>query len=258
MEKINKILKNIGLSDTETIIYLAGLSYKTIGVKELEKQTKIKRPTIYHALDTLQVKGLVSKKSIGPKMVYTMTKPENIERLISNEITRLENQKNDLQEIVPLLNQRLEQNESEVKVSHFEGIEGIKLVVEEALYARNRHWDILSPAKNFFSEFDKDYAKYYIETRKKRGLTARSLWENKLGSRILTAEEIKLRNPRYLPANMQGKFNTVIIIFDDKVAYISSIKELSAILIQSKDIVNTMKVMFDGLWEISKEYNNSL
>lgn len=254
MEEIKSILKTIGLSSTETEIYLKGLFYNSIGVKELEKQTDIKRTTIYHALGTLQAKGLVGKKGTGSRQVFVMTKPENIERLLSKEISRLENQKSELQKIVPLLEQRIQQNETNVKVTHYEGIEGIKLVVEEALYAQSRHWDILAPINNFFSEFDKDYAKYYIETRKKRGLTARSLWENKSGSRILTAEEIKLRNPRYLPANMHGKFNTVIIIFDDKVAYISSLNEMSAILIQSREISDTVRAMFDGLWEVSREY----
>lgn len=254
MEKIKLILKNIGLTSTETEIYLAGLSYVSIGVSELEKQTRIKRTTIYHAIETLQAKGLCGKKGTGSRLVFTMTKPENIERLIGNEISRLENQRTELQEIVPLLNQRLKQDESKIQVTHYEGIEGIKLVVEEALYARVRHWDILAPAKNFFSEFDKSYARYFMETRTVRKISARSLWEQEAGRRVLTAEEIRLRNPRYLPDVMKGKFRTVIIIFDDKVAYISSLKELSAVLIQSEEMTATVKAMFDGLWEVSLEY----
>ena len=166
----------------------------------------------------------------------------------------MENRKNDLDKIIPLLQQKTKINESDVRISHYEGIEGIKLVVEEALYCKSRKWDILAPTKNFFSEFDAEYARYYLTTRKNRGITSRSLWEVNPNRKTLGPDDIKERNPRYLPTEMHGKFNSVIIIFDDKVAYISSLKEMSAILIQSHDIHSTMSAIFEGLWVSSKEH----
>src|SRR3989339_824298 len=195
MEKINFILKNIGLTDTETNIYLTGLQYSSIGVNRLEKETKIKRTTIYHAINTLSKKGLVSKKDTG-----------------------------------------------------------IKLVIEEALYCKSRHWDVIAPPKNFFSDFDKKYAEYFMNTRKRKKISARSLWESKADKKVLTPEDLKQRQPRILPNIMYGKFKSIIIIFDDKVAIISSLKESSAILIQSREVHDTMLALFDGLWHISKEY----
>jgi sugar-specific transcriptional regulator TrmB len=248
--EINKILKNIGLTDTEAQIYLVGLEYASIGVSEIEKQTRIKRTTIYHALNTLMTKGLAAKKETPGKLEFIMTKPESIKRLIKNKISTLENQEKELEKILPLLNQRSTKNETKIKVSHFEGIEGIKLVVEEALYCRDRHWDIIAPAKNFFSEFDRAYANYYLSTRKTRGLTARSLWEPK----PLTGTDLENRNPRLLPKVMHGKFKSVIILFDDKVAMISSLNELSAVLVQSEELHETMQAIFEGLWAGSSEY----
>jgi sugar-specific transcriptional regulator TrmB len=250
MEQINKILKNIGLTDTETSIYLAGLEYSSVGVNEIEKQTRIKRTTIYHALDTLMAKGLTAKKETPGKLEFIMTKPESIKRLIKNKISTLENQEKELEKVLPILNQRLVRTESKVRVSHFEGIEGVKLVVEEALYCRSRHWDIIAPAKNFFSEFDRNYADYFLNTRKARGLTARSLWEPK----PITNTNFENRNPRLLPPAMHGKFKSVIILFDDKVAIISSLKELSAVLLQSQELHETMQAIFEGLWVGSSKY----
>src|SRR3989339_80013 len=163
MEKINLILKNIGLTDTETNIYLTGLQYSSIGVNRLEKETKIKRTTIYHAINTLSKKGLVSKKDTGAKLVFMIT-------------------------------------------------------------------------------------------RKRKKISARSLWESKADKKVLTPEDLKQRQPRILPNIMYGKFKSIIIIFDDKVAIISSLKESSAILIQSREVHDTMLALFDGLWHISKEY----
>ena len=254
MDNIKNILQNIGLSKTESEIYLAGLSYETIGVKELQKITNIKRTTIYASLNSLIQKGLVAKKEIGERMVFEMSRPENFKRLIEKQISDLKDKQKDFEEIIPVLNKQKNPNAPLVKVSHFEGIEGIKLVVDEALYCKKKEWDIIAPRKNFFSDFDKKYANYFLESRKQRGIIARSLWEYDPQRRMLSEEEIEQRNPAILPKIMHGKFKDVIIIFDDKVAIISSIKELSAIIIQSQEIHDMFKTMFEGLWLGSKDY----
>ena len=75
MSQIKDTLHNLGLTDTESEIYLAGLAYDTISVKELEKTTRINRTTIYHALDTLTKQGLASKREsgTGAKLLFSMT-----------------------------------------------------------------------------------------------------------------------------------------------------------------------------------------
>lgn len=255
MSQIQTILKTLGLTETEVNIYLSGLAFPSIGATELSKQTSIKRPTVYHALETLMQKGLVSKKGTGSKVVFSMTPPKNIKKLVDQKIDGLEKQKTALDELIPLLEQRHGSKIEQMSVAHYEGIDGIKLVVEEALYCKSRHWDIIAPRKNFFSEFDTAYSNYYLETRKRRKLTARTLWEKGLPiKKKLNKEEIRQRQPRYLPKSMEGNFKSVIILFDDKVAIISSLKTLSAVLITSEEIHNTFSAMFEGLWNTSLPY----
>lgn len=254
MAQINDMLKTIGLTETEAEIYLVGLAQSSVGVSEIVKQTRIKRTTVYHALDTLMQKGLTAKHGTGSRLVFAMVPPTHLEKLIDERVTILQKQKEALKAIVPLLEQKTNSSSQGVRVSQFDGIEGIKMVVEEALYCKTRHWDILAPAKNFFSEFDQAYADYFISSRKERNITSRSLWEENPGRRILTPEEIKQREPRYLPKVMFGKFKSVLILFDDKAAMITSLKELSAVLIQSKEVHDTLTAMFEGLWIASEPY----
>ena len=255
MNQIKNSLHRLGLTETEAEIYLAGLSYDAVSVKELEKTTRINRTTIYHALDTLVQKGLVSKRESGAgvKLLFSMASPENIKKFLDGEIKRIQEKKEQIDVILPLLMERAKQKEEIFKVSHFEGIEGVKLVIEEALYCRSRTWDIIAPKKNFFSEFDSAYARYYLKTRKANQIKSRSLWEYNPDSRSLTAEELADRKPRYLPQEMHGHFKSVVIVFDDKTLFISSIKNLSAILIQSEEINETMSAIFSGLWVNAKE-----
>ncbi|MCX6778857.1 MAG: helix-turn-helix domain-containing protein [Candidatus Magasanikbacteria bacterium] len=251
MNELENTLIKFGLTDTEAKIYLTGLNFKNIGVSELTKQTGINRTTIYHALDTLTEKGLVAKTGTGARLVFSMADPENIHNLLLGKIKRLEKQKEDLDNLIPLL-KKSNLAAGTISVAHYEGIEGIKLAIEDAYYCKSKHWDIIAPIKNFFSDFDKTYSKYFIETRSRRGLTSRSLWEPTEKHKLLTPQQIKERNPKILPPIMHGKFNSVICLYDDKVLIISSLKEKSAILIKSADLHQTMLAIFEGLWSVSK------
>lgn len=251
MDHLQDSLQTLGLSATEAEIYLAGLAQPDVGATQLAHQTGIKRPTVYHALETLLQKGLVSKKGTGTHRIFTMTAPQHISRLLDAKMEQLKKQKEGLDALVALLvKQQRAGSTGSIEVKQYQGIDGIKLVVEEALYCRSRRWDILAPRKNFFSEFDPDYAQYYLSARKKRGIVSRSLWES-LAGKHLTQEFVAERNPRLLPASMHGKFQTVMILFDEKVALISSYKALSAILLDSKELHDFFTAMFDGLWERS-------
>ena len=254
MNTIEKLLTQIGLTDTEVEIYRTGLPFSAITVSELAKRTDIQRSTLYHALSTLEQKGLVSKKGIGGKQAFSMSKPDHLKNVVEQKISSLEKKKKTLDAIIPLLAQQTHRTDEKTVVSQYDGIEGIKSVVMEALYCRSRQWDIIAPSKNFFSEFDKAYAKKFMETRLRNGIITRSLWEHDPSRTLLTQVEIRQRNPRFLPRIMHGAFKSVVILFDDKVAIVSSLHEMTAILIQSKEIYATMSAIFEGLWSTSEQY----
>lgn len=254
MDQVDRLLKEFGLTSTETTIYRVGLAYTQVSVRELAKQTGIKRPTIYHALGTLGQKGLVSKTGTDARHEFVMTPPDQLGRLIDSKIDVLSKKKEALVGLGPIIAQTAAGERAQVQ--HFEGLEGVKQVVDHALYCQSKKWDIIAPKKNFFSEFDKDYAEYYLQTRARRKIIARTIWEHGLPvRRSLTMEEMALRNPRYLPENLDMPFRSVVILFDRSVAIISSYSTLSAILITSEEVAETFCVFFEGLWGISTPYN---
>ena len=151
MSKLEEQLVLLGLTNTEAQLYLAGLTHKGTGAHELAKETAIKRPTVYHALETLIQKGLVSKKGTGARRVFHMTSPEHIGHLLDTQIAGLEEQKKGLEILIPFLNARVGDVSSDhIEVTQYEGIGGVKIVVEEALYCKSRHWEIIAPSKNFW------------------------------------------------------------------------------------------------------------
>jgi sugar-specific transcriptional regulator TrmB len=255
MHKLISYLEELGLNHSEARVYIAGIGYaRPAGVHELQKQCELKRPTVYHNLNLLEERGLVSKVRSQNRTLYTFSSPNQLEWLVQQEIR---NSKAKLRSVASFIREFDEVSplQTATSVRHFEGAEGVKQAIESALYCKNPEWLVIAPFNNFFRQFDKNFSRYYLVTRKRHEIRSRTLWEKPdPGGRKLTKEEVSERQPRYLPNVMQGKFTATIIIFDEKVAIIQSINELSAILIESKDISDTYRAMFEGLWGASRPY----
>lgn len=249
---ITKTLLSLGLTATEATLYLAGLESSDCTPQSLAKETHIKRPTVYHALATLKEKGLVTEHKAGAKTHFTMAHPEHIRRLVDAKRTEFDAQASQLDSVIPLL-ASLHINAEKTEVMHHTGLAGAKLVMDAAFRCKVRHWDIIAPYNNFLRD-EKEFSSLYLRTRQVRGITARTLWELKKDDRPLTDEEFENRHPRILPPALKGKFESMCIIFDDKIALFTSHKNLSAILITSKETHALFQAMFNGLWELSDPY----
>lgn len=255
MKAITTYLESIGLSKTESQLYISGLKTPS-SIDDLIKNTTVKRSTAYHAMETLQAKGLASSRRENGRLLFIMTSPDNIASYLDHQSKELERKQVELDRLLPLFPSPPESKSNGYHIEHYESIEGIKKVMDIALECKNPEWRIIAPKQNFFSEYDQDYARYYLTKRQAHKIKAKSLWEAPLegkSSGRLTLRDILARNPRYLPSKFRGKFGAVIIIFDDKVAYISSLKNSESLLIQSSDFSSTMQVMFDSLWDTSKD-----
>ena len=255
MTAFEDALISFGLTATEARIYLAGLADVSVTLQDLAKRTKIKRPTLYHALHTLIEKGLVAEKKEINKSFFTMADPHMIRGLLERQKEVADERMQTLNLLMPaLLHKKKAGKGDDVTVIQYHGIEGMKTVVDIACYCKSKRWDIIAPFRNFLREYDKEYAQRYLRAKKNHGILSRTLWEWTPQSRTLTKEEVEHRNPRTMPSAMQGKFQSMIILFDDKVALFAPYEKLSAILITSKEIHAMFKAMFEAIWEVSEEH----
>jgi len=254
MQATEQSLIDVGLTLTESKIYLAGLSRDSVTIQDLGRSTKIKRPTLYHALGTLTEKGLVTEKKVRNKSHYTMSNPEAIRGLVALQREELEKRAGKLDALIPLLAQQGSADRDDVQVVQYHGIDGMKMVMDMAFYCKSKRWDVIAPYANFLREYDAEYAQRYLRARKYYGITSRALWEEGMRSRELTEEEIRDRAPRLMPKEMQGKFKSMIFLFDDKIAIFAPYEKLSAILITSRDMNSMFSAVFEGLWQAAKPY----
>lgn len=250
MSKLTATLTSFGLSASEAVVYECGLKEGAQTVAEFSRLLGMNRVTVYHALNQLEQKGLIQKRTENGKLTVSVLREEGMKAYFTFEEAKLQNKKEmiaDMFDRLPKAGKKLVRPE----IEYFSGFEGITMALEIAFRTPSRHWDILSPKNNFFSQVDEEYAQYYLAERRKRKMTNRTLWENTWSVGHFTAQILQERNPRYIPEKYNGTFHSVMILFDTRALFISSRKEMQAVLINSADIYSTFQMQFQSLWDQS-------
>lgn len=249
---LTSFLESIGLSSAEAKIYLATLS-APMTTEEIIAATDIKQSTVYYALRSLQEKRLAYVEHVDSRRMIHMASPNDISRFITRQADTIAQQQVALEQLLPYFPAAT--HHSETSVTKYSSIDGIKKIIDTALDCTSPEWRIIAPRDNFLSQYDKTFATYFMAKRNTRRIKARTLWEaprNRNASASLNQIELLHRNPRYLDEKYIGQFTSTIILFDDSIAYLSSLSTHEGILITSPEMSATMRVMFDALWEQSR------
>lgn len=243
-KEVEKLLKEIGLSEAEAFVYVALLDGAQ-SVKEIMKITDEKRPTVYYSLNSLEKRGLVSKtgKDYGNK--FQLESLDKLTELVNKGIRKqneLLERANKLKGFYPENN-----NSNKVLVSYFDNYQAIKSAIFYTLYSRSKVIRTIVSGENFFNQMGKEFVKEYVEEKLKRKIKTKALWEDipdkKIIEKYYLSSEIK-----QLPIGMHNSFETVIFIYDDKTLYIGPKKENYAVLVQSKAHSKMMVSIFENIW----------
>ncbi len=118
MEYILRQLKELGLSEKESRVYVALVEIGKGTAYAIAKQAKVKRPTTYLILDDLRTKGLVLKIPHAKNQIFIAKDP--------NELFALQEEKlKNARRILPELLARMSGN-NKASTLLFEGKEGVK------------------------------------------------------------------------------------------------------------------------------------
>jgi|APSaa5957512535_1039671.scaffolds.fasta_scaffold68568_2 HTH-type transcriptional regulator, sugar sensing transcriptional regulator len=233
------VLKEIGLSDGETKVYLALLKRGSSRVAKIKDETKLHRTTIYDFLEKLQKKGLVSYVVKNNVKYYTGTEPEKLIDYLNEKRLSVEN-------VLPELLKMRSKNIPSVSVEVYEGVEGIKTVLN----------DIIRNGENVYGS-GIDENKWHGISKQLMTYYFRKLEERNIKEKLLTLEGSPYKNSKvseykYLP---KDSFNlTATLLYKNKVVNIIW-EPLTAIMITSDALHDSCKKHFDILWKHASKTN---
>jgi sugar-specific transcriptional regulator TrmB len=253
-----QLLQEVGLSPTEALIYEFGVQQGVnVGAHEIQKHTSVKRPTVYYALGQLEAKGLVSRIQEERRVSFKFEPATSLERLVQDEARQSRLKLHSVAKLIELLPKGIASEQ--LNATYYEGLQGVKTVIDMTLYCKSGDWKVIAPFKNFLRDYDPAFSRYYIYTKRHNHIATQTLWEAIIPtSRVLSANEIKEKNPRIMPLTMRGTFESILIIFDNKVALIGPYSQMSAVVIESSEVATMFRALFATIWDVSTPYKQAL
>ncbi len=247
-----EILKKLGLDGNEIRVYLALLEIGQTTTGPLVKKSSIPSSKIYHVLDSLIDKGIVSYIIEGKVKLFRANRPAILRHLLDLREQETEKLKQELENILPSLDHEFLAEKKEYSVELLEGLRGIKTVYEISLDIGQKG-DVMYTmgypilASQFLNAYFKDYHKRLV----RRGLRAKILYD-------YDTWFYKKREPRphaeqrYLPQGI--KTPAFIHVFKEYVGImVVTEKQKLCILIKNKEIANSYLHYFNLLWKLGKE-----
>lgn len=256
LEELNKI----GLSNNEARVYLALLELGSATVQQIAQVAQVNRPTTYVQLETLMKDGLVtffekapSNKKLKSKTYFRVEDPEYLQKLVSRERSQIDERERELVGILPELGRLFASSGERPRVRFFDGIEGLKTMDEECLKTKNKliegAMSLDDVEKVFPPETD-----YYPERRIKKGIHTRGIYTSSRGPVLKASDKKMLRETRFVPID-KYPFACDINIYDDTVSLASVRKKPFGVLIENKEIADSLRSLLKLAWEAAEKYN---
>ena len=237
-------LEKIGLEEREAKVYLAVLELNESTVLPIAKKSGIERTYCYPILETLGEKGLVSFVEKNGRRRYSAAPPKTLKSLLVEKL-------NDFDKVLPDLEGLYKGSAARPRVRYFEGENGIRSLYEEVLGEAKEVWFLgsISDLTENLPDFS-DYVKRQIRAKIKiRDLVRRD------DKAVEISKTYKKPNQemRFLPKGVS--FATDNMIWNDKVVMVSYGQDLHAVSIESPEIAQTQKAIFELAWRGAEKVN---
>ncbi len=251
----NVLVKNLvefGLGEKEATIYLALLELEIATASKIAETTDINRSSTYVVLESLKAKGLVSFSEDKNIQQYIATSPDMLLFDAQNKAQKAQDVKNNINDIIPELKALHKDTKQKPKVRVFEGKQGLINAMEDTLINKDKVIRVASCIENLFKALP-DYFPSYLQKRQKLGIKLRGIFPAQKKQEhfkiVPKLDNIIFISPKKYMALAD------MLIYDHKIAYISLEKGGVSIIIDSKEISDAMKNMFDLAYKEAERLN---
>lgn len=227
-----EVLKKIGLTEKEALVYLKLLKFGKSGASDLAKSLSIDRRTIYDVLDKLFLNGYVSQHKVNGISIYSPVDPKML-------LEDLKEKEEELRLAIPNLLALSKPSTFEVDV--FKGRRGMKLIMQDICNNSDEHYSFGTLSET--RDLGEDIIINFLDDLNTKNHKERVLYEK--GSKITKIEngEYKELSKDIIPPITAVIYNytVALFIFDD---------DMSVIRIKSKKVFEAYKKYFNSFWNL--------
>ena len=232
------LLKKLGFTAKEAAVYLALLEFGNQPASNIAKKVGYPKSTVLFLFDGLLKRGYIRKSNRG-KTQYFYADPADLNKAKKRQI---EAEEKALKKAVPLLEEFKTPFSSEPKVTFYEGIEGCKKAYLTLLESSTEilefgaHGDLVE-------KFGEDFMDDFIAKRVKNKIFLKAISKkDPIHKKLGKFDKKHLREMEFYPSE-KGDLYSSIAIFEDKVLLLNLYQDAFAILIENKEVAETLKTI---------------
>lgn len=246
MNSLEKPLIEFGLSTNETRVYLAALELGETTISRIAKKSKVKRATTYLAVGALQARGLLSASKKGKRSVYFAQNPK---RLIESFDEKRESIARAIPELLAIANAI----DVKPKIQYFDGKTGVEEVFKDILHSPDS--EVLEwYSESYITDFDeKFFSTYFTPERVRKGIHVRAILPDVPAMRELEERNVEAARRTKLLDPAKYHIKMELNVYDKRKVSIVSFKEEFGIIIESEIIHDSLKNLFELMWEYVPE-----
>jgi sugar-specific transcriptional regulator TrmB len=253
---IEAIFYSLGLEPEEAKTYLFLLESGSITAGNLAKKIGVPRSSVYGFLKRLQEHNLIIESQKQGIKTFSAESPEKINLLFRQRQESLEKNQELFKALLPELKPKQSQKFITPKIQIFEGREGLQGALKDMLLYYDMETLALWPIKTMVNVLSPEFFRYLNKERIKNNLYTRAIWPqtqtvNVAEHPYLGVGEAFKREIRLAPQDMD--FSMGYWIYGNRVVFISSIKESFGFIIESAEMVETLKAQFEIVWGLSEK-----
>jgi len=239
MEEIKEKLREIGLSNKESKVYLSLLKNSPVRGGELAKLLNMDRTHTYNILSNLVNKGLASHILKNNKKLFRATSPKNL-------LNQVQKKENIIKSILPGLLELESFKKEPSTVRILEGKEGLRTIIRMLFESESKDICVYGGTGKSYEVIKYEMPRIAKETKKAK-ISGRIITGEGLRGKLFT--KLKNFNIRYVKELTPSS----TMIFGNKVSINVFEEKIIVILIESKSVADSYRKYFEYLWKISKK-----
>ena len=244
-------LVEIGLNEKEAKVYLAALELGQSVVQDIAIKAGINRATAYFVIEVLMQMGLMSSFHKGKKQFFISADPDRLIEVLEQEKQKITKREENLKKLLPQLQSLNNKQKDRPVVKYYEGKEGINAMMDEYLKLAKGTINMAYSVDSLDKVFSQQEIQKAKEKRVEKALKTKVIYT----SDSKTLENTPLSSRIKVPLD-KFPIKSDIAVYDNKVRIASFGKRLLGIIIEDKEIAESMRAILDLASEGAKNYEN--
>lgn len=240
---LESTLGRLGISGNLSRVYLAAIESGPVPVATLVDRTGLPKATVYDAVAKLEREGLLAAEG-----------PSGKRRIVAHDpsimLEQIEARRQMVGDMLPELRALYNAAKGKPNIRFYEGPEGIRTTMLDTLNCSSGQMYCTFAMAEIMETPGLDWMDDYMRLRIERGVqmkVIRSRSHDRLA--IWPSSRADLRELRFAPEEVM--LGLTMMIYDNRVAIISSKKENYGLILESEEFSRMLRSMFQVIWQIS-------